>query len=206
MAWEVWKAVHSWHMLKPCVQAAQYSAMCTTQLAYAGKEWLDKRPAFKHAIVALFFWSRNGWYEQLVVVGNVPASLSPVKSTTHPKGLALVTTGEKCRLSEWLGLSGYSRDLKGVARSWKLRILLIRPPVYHLCWAHTKAAPSVLPMPVAPFLVLNKYSSITALSALSHVLPTNPRPENIWPWVMFSFSPTVLCSIRLQSTSNSNFS
>lgn len=57
-------------------------------------EGLHKRPAFKHAIVALFFWSRNGWYEQLVIVGNVPASLSPVKSATHPDGSALVTMGE----------------------------------------------------------------------------------------------------------------
>lgn len=63
-------------------------------------EGLDKRPAFKHAIVALFFWSRNGWYEQLVIVGNAPASPSPVKSATHPNGFALVTMGEKCRLSE----------------------------------------------------------------------------------------------------------
>lgn len=106
------------------------------------REGLDKRPAFKHAIVVLFFWSRNGWYEQLVIVGNVPASPSPVKSATRPSGLALVTMGEKCRLSEWPGLSGYSTDSKGVARSWKWRTSLIQPPNYHLCCAHTKAAPS----------------------------------------------------------------
>lgn len=64
------------------------------------RERLDKRPAFKHAIVALSFCSRNGWYEQLVIVGNVPASLSPVKSAACSNGLALVTMGEKCRLSE----------------------------------------------------------------------------------------------------------
>ena len=64
------------------------------------REGLDKRPACKHAIVALCLWSRNGWYEQLVIVGNVSASLSPVKCATCTDGLAPVTMGEKHRLSE----------------------------------------------------------------------------------------------------------
>lgn len=64
------------------------------------REGLDKRPACKHAVAALSIWSRNGWYEQLVIIGNVPASLSPVKSATCTDGLAPVTAGEKHRLSE----------------------------------------------------------------------------------------------------------
>jgi len=64
------------------------------------REGLDKRPASKHAIVALSIWSRNGWYEQLVITRDAPASLSPVKCATRTDSLASVTMGEKHRLSE----------------------------------------------------------------------------------------------------------
>lgn len=64
------------------------------------REGLDKSPACKHAIVALSIWRRNGWYEQLVIIGNVPAFLSPVKCATCTDGLDSVTMGEKHRLSE----------------------------------------------------------------------------------------------------------
>lgn len=67
------------------------------------REGLDKRPACKHAIVALSVWSRNGWYEQLVIAGNVPASLSPVKCATCTDSLAPVSMGEKHRLSGYIG-------------------------------------------------------------------------------------------------------
>lgn len=36
----------------------------------------NKRPAFKSAIRALSVWSRNGWYEQLAVMGADPTPLS----------------------------------------------------------------------------------------------------------------------------------
>lgn len=61
------------------------------------REGLDKRPVYKHAIVAFSIWSRNGWYEQLVIVGNVPASLSPVKCATCTDCVAPVTMGDKHR-------------------------------------------------------------------------------------------------------------
>lgn len=64
------------------------------------REGLDKRLACKHAIVTFSIWSRNGWYEQVVIIGNVPASLSPDKCATCTDGLAPVTMGEKHRLSE----------------------------------------------------------------------------------------------------------
>lgn len=64
------------------------------------RKGLNKGPACKHAIVGLSIWSRNGWYEQLDIIGNVPASLSPVKCATFTDGLAPVTMGKKHRLSE----------------------------------------------------------------------------------------------------------
>lgn len=100
MAWELWKVVHSWHMLKPFPSSIILSSVYHSGGLHREREGLDKRPAFKHAIVTLFFWGRNGWYEQLAIAGNVPDSPSPVKSAAQPSGLALVTTGEKCRLSE----------------------------------------------------------------------------------------------------------
>lgn len=100
---------------------------------YMEREGLDKRPACKHAIVALSIWSRNGWYEQLVITGNVAASLSPVKCATCTGSLAPVTMGEKHRHSECSLLSRYIRDLEGVARGWKCRSLLLQPQIYHLC-------------------------------------------------------------------------
>lgn len=93
----------------------------------------DKRPACKHAIGALSFRGRNGWYGQLAVTGNLPAPLSPVSCATCTGGLAWHlwerSTGYRCLLG--------TRDLEGVGskgvRRCKCRPLLTESQMYHFC-------------------------------------------------------------------------